>query len=99
MSEDESGLTLIQGVDLRAPSASAALARRAWAAVSEWKSEDFFVGFVLVPVVIAAGAMLMVTLLLAVTVLAPVLVAWLLWLAFRPAAQSHRPPLARRSTA
>ena len=100
MSENESDLTLPERLeDLSLPSATAPLVSRAWTAVTKLEAEDFLIGFLLVPIAIAAGGMLAMTLLLTVTIFAPVLAAWLLWLAFRPAARNRRPPPVPRSTA
>jgi hypothetical protein len=84
---DENGSELAiteQLADVRESSATASIARRAWAELTDWGKEDFLVGFLLVPVAVAAGGILALTLLLVVTLFAPVLAAWLLWLAFRP---------------
>jgi hypothetical protein len=97
MDENESELAITEQLaDVRASSAPASIAQRAWAELTDWDTEDFLVGLLIVPVAVAAGGILALTLLLVGTLFAPVLAAWLLWLAFRP---KRRPVSTRGATA
>jgi hypothetical protein len=94
MADQESELVFPEPIDAGRASATASLARRAWGALSEWEREDLLVGLLIVPVAVAVGGILALTLLLVATVFAPVVAAWLLWLAFR--ARASAGPLSPR---
>jgi hypothetical protein len=95
MADQEPELVFPEPIDAgQAPGATASLARRAWGALSEWEREDLLVGLLIVPVAVAVGGILALTLLLVATLFAPVLAAWLLWLAVR--ARTSAGPLSPR---
>jgi hypothetical protein len=97
MGDNESDLTLTEAVDLRSAGVPAPLMSRAWAALSAWESEDVLVGLLLVPIAVAVGGILALTMLFTLTLFAPVLAAWFIWLAFRSIARNRLPPPVRRS--